>query len=175
VTFDDLFDGFTDTAFRLETRPQYLVDEEQEDFATWRAGLPRLERSPRTSPWLRRIQDTTRAGKSWCRVHVIDRPLSEYLRYEVVGYRESAAAGEDVRIADRGSSALLEGLRSDFWLFDGDTDHALAVPMHYDPDGHFVGWDPTTGREAIRCCRERRDIALTYSLPLDQAGDLPAA
>jgi hypothetical protein len=175
VTFDDLFNNFTHSAFRLETLPQYLVDEESEDFATWKAGRSLPERSPRTSPWLRRIQDTTWSGKAWCRVHVVDKPLSEYVRYEVVGYRESAAAGEDVRIADRAASQLLEGLTSDFWLFDGDTDHAVAVLMRYDLAGHFIGWDPTEDPVTIRSCRERRDIALAYSLPLAEAEELLAA
>jgi hypothetical protein len=38
-------------------------------------------------------------GKSWSRVHVIQEPLSEYLRYELIGYVESMAVGEEIRLA----------------------------------------------------------------------------
>jgi hypothetical protein len=48
---------------------------------------------------LRRIALTTAAGKSWSRIHVIQEPLSEYLRYELIGYVESMAVGEEIRLA----------------------------------------------------------------------------
>jgi hypothetical protein len=169
VTFDELFDSFTDTAFRLETLQQYLVDQERERIAAFRAGKPLPERSPRTSQWLRRIQNTTHGGKRWRRVHVVDRPLSEYLQYQFVGYRGSVAAGEDVRIVDRAASSDLESLRRDFWLFDAETDHPMVVMMRYDGDGRFLGWDSTTSHDVIQACQSQRDLALAHSVSLEEA------
>ena len=76
--FDDEFDQFVVSAFRLETLQRYSVSAEDTHMRAFREGTPRPERSVRTSPWLRRIALTTAAGKSWSRVHVTQEPLSEY-------------------------------------------------------------------------------------------------
>lgn len=111
------FEEFRSTAFRLETRALYADDLEHEDWALFLAGRPMTERSPRTEPWLKRVADTTAAGKTWRRVHVVSHPLSDYLRFEFTSYDANLAAGEDVRIADRGRHPDLRRLREDFWLF----------------------------------------------------------
>ena len=49
------FDLFERSAFRLETLPVYAVAAEDERLRAFRLGLPRPERSVRTSPWLARI------------------------------------------------------------------------------------------------------------------------
>ena len=35
------------------------------------------------------------------RVHVVSEPLTDYLRFEITGYRLNVEAGEDVRILPR--------------------------------------------------------------------------
>lgn len=165
--FDAYFDQFHTSAFRLETLQHYAVDEEDERLAAFRLGLPRPERSVRTSPWLRRIAVTTAAGKHWQRVHVVDHPLSEYLRYQMAGYIESAAVGDEIRIADRAKSPELSGLGPDFWLFDVDTAVAFALLMRYDDSGHFLGFDHTTDAHDIARCARQRAIALSHSLSLN--------
>ena len=136
--FAACFDEFRVSAFRLETLRQYAVPAEDERIAAFRERRPLPERSVRTSPWLRRIAETTAAGKHWSRVHVVDVPLSEYVRFEMVTYRESAQAGEDIRITDRRADPALDALQTDFWLFDAETDHPFAALMQYNADGHYV-------------------------------------
>ena len=70
--FADCFDEFRVSAFRLETLRQYAIPVEDERIAAFRENRPLPERSVRTSQWLRRIADTTAAGKRWSRVHVVD-------------------------------------------------------------------------------------------------------
>src|SRR5207245_5369176 len=43
---------------------------------------------------------TGKSGRHVGRVHVVDQPLSPYVRYELAVYAENVSAGEDVRIAD---------------------------------------------------------------------------
>ena len=74
----------------------------------------------RTSPWLARIAETTAAGKSWHRIRAVSWPLTEYERYQMIGYQESAAAGDVIRIADRAAHRELAALDRDFWLFDAE-------------------------------------------------------
>ena len=164
--FAGCFDKFRVSAFRLETLRQYAVPAEDERIAAFRERRPLPERSVRTSPWLRRVAETTAEGKHWSRVHVVDEPLSEYVRFEMVTYRESAQAGEDIRITDRRADPALDALQTDFWLFDAETDHPFAALMHYDLDGHYVDAQVTSDGTAISACKAARDLALRHSLPL---------
>jgi hypothetical protein len=143
------------------------VSAEDARLKAFREGTARPERSVRTEPWLGRIAVTTVAGKSWERVHVVDHPLSEYLRYELVGYVESQAAGERILIADRAADASLARLGEDFWLFDADSPDAYAVLMHYDGDGHFVGFDHTADAVVLERCRTERDIVRRHAADLN--------
>lgn len=164
--FAACFDEFRVSAFRLETLREYAVPAEDERIAAFRERRPLPERSARTSPWLRRVADTTAAGKRWSRVHVVDEPLSEYVRFEMVTYRESAQAGEDIRITDRKADPALDALQTDFWLFDAETDQPFAAIMRYDHAGHYVGAQVTSDGAAVRACKAARDLALSYSAPL---------
>jgi hypothetical protein len=166
--FAACFDRFKESAFRLETLQRYTVPDEAERIRMFREGRPRPERSVRTSPWLRRVAVTTAAGKHWQRVHVVDHPLSEYLRYELVGYVESAAAGEEVGIADRATHPDLARLTTDFWLFDADSGNAFAVPMNYDDEGHLLGYELAESPEELARRRSERDLALAHSVSLNE-------
>ena len=155
------FEVFKASAFRLETLRAYAVPAEGEHLRAFRLGLPRPERSVRTSSWLRLIAETTAAGKSWRRVRVVGRPLSEYECYQLIGYRESAKAGEVTRIADRSAHPELATLTRDFWLFD---DREL-FDMAYASDGTWLGAEHVTDPAAVtRACRAR-DTALHLAQP----------
>lgn len=166
--FDSYFDRFTTDVFRLENLQQYAVSEEDARLKAFRTGAGRPVRSVRTEPWLARIAVTTVAGKQWERVHVVDHPLSEYLRYELVGYVESQAAGEQIGIADRAADESLSGLGDDFWLFDGDSPEAYVVLMSYDGAGHFVGFEHTTESAVLDRCRHERELAVRHAIGLNE-------
>jgi hypothetical protein len=165
--FDACFDRATRDVFRLETLQRYNIPGEAERIQAWRDGQPRPERSVRTSPWLRRIALTTVQGLRWFRVHLVDHPLSEYLQYQMAGYIESAAAGEEIRIADRAAHGDLRTLDTDFWLFDADSPAPYAAVMRYDDDGRWLGADYHDDTETLAWCRFGRDIALRHSVPLN--------
>ena len=160
------FDLFEHSALRLETLRAYAVDAEDERLRAFRLGLPRPERSVRTSPWLARIAQTTAAGKSWRRIRVVGWPLTEYERYQMIGYRESAAAGDVIRIADRSAHPELAALDRDFWLFDAEGPRPFAALMTYDEAGKYLGSEVTATPEAIDRCKAARRLAERYAIPL---------
>jgi hypothetical protein len=165
---ESCFEDFTDSAFRLETLSRYAGQTDDSRFAAYRQHVPLPDRSVRTSPWLRRMAVTTAAGKSWQRVHVVEHPLSEYERFELtVAYVESAAAGEEIRIADRTASPQLAGLARDFWLFDAGTSHPVTALMRYDSAGRYTGSEITSDDAVIDACKADRDLALRHSLALN--------
>ncbi|MGQ0773687.1 MAG: DUF6879 family protein [Pseudonocardiales bacterium] len=163
--FDAVFDRFRVSAFRLETLSRY-ADDEDEEYALFLAGEPLPERSPRTVPWLRRVADTTAAGQRWRRVHVVSQPLTNYLRFELVGYEANVEAGEDVHLADRGAHPELAALHQDFWLFDAETPDSFAMLMHYDTASHLVDVELTEDPYIIERCKRERDLAAAWSVPL---------
>jgi hypothetical protein len=160
------FEVFKVSAFRLEALRAYAVPGEDERLSAFRRGLALPERSARTSAWLRRIAGTTAVGKSWRRVRVVGRPLSEYECYQLIGYRESAQAGEVIRIADRSARPELAALARDFWLFDAGTARPFAAIMNYDPAGCYLGAELTADPAMIAACVTARNLAQQYSVPL---------
>ena len=157
---------FTASAFRLEALRAYAAPGEQDRFRAFRRGRPLPERPAQASRWLARIAATTATGKSWHRVRVLDRPLSEEECYRLLGYRESAEAGEVIRIADRSACPALAPLARDFWLFDADTARPFAALMNYNHAGECLGAAVTTEPAVIMACVTARNLAQQYSVPL---------
>lgn len=161
VDLDDIariFEQSTQSAFRLETLPQYLVPQEEDALAAWRAGDRRLD-TPETSPWLARIKASTDRGYRWYRVHVLDYPLTAYSEWELHGYQANVAAGEEVFVADRSEAPVLDELREDFWLLDD----RVVIRMIYDADGRFLRPELA---DDIAPYLEMRSNALRHSDPL---------
>lgn len=77
--------GFQKEAWRLETLPQYLVPQEAEEFEAFRAGN-RVDPHAYSSAYAEDLKRLCGEGKSKGRVHVLTRPLTEYLRFEFSRY-----------------------------------------------------------------------------------------
>jgi hypothetical protein len=154
--FDQVADRATD-AFRLETLPQYLVPQEDERFTAWKHG-ERRRRTPENNTWLAQLRDFTTAGKRWWRVRILDYPLAEYSAYELFGYQDSDAAGQETFVADRAWHAELANLHEDFWIFD-----STVVRMVYDEEGHFLYPEQ---RNDLQHYLNIRDRALRHAIPV---------
>ena len=161
-----LFDTFTDSAFRLETRQVYDVSGEAEAIAAFEAGRPLSEVTANMRRWYDRVRTHTAEGKRWQRVRIVERPLTRYTRYELFSYQGNVQAGEDIRVADRSWHPDLSSLVVDFWGFDLDTDHPVAVVMEYDDEGRFVAPHLVSDRQGLRSCIRERDLALRHAVPL---------
>ncbi len=125
----------------------------------WNAGEPLPLRTPENSEWLARMQRDIANGFRWYRVHILDQPLTSYLRFELYRYLEGVAVGNEIYVVDRAAHPDLTELHEDFWLFDDE----IAVRMVYDNEGHFLYPDPI---EDIEPYREIRDTTLHLSEPL---------
>lgn len=150
-TLGDAFDSFTKSAFRMETLPTYDVPEETANLAAYRAGRPLAERSVRTQPWLARMAATTAAGKDWQRLRLVSTVPTLYERYEIAGYPESQACGEQIRLLRRDEHPDVE--QQDWWLFDAGTADAACWVMRYTDDGAFLGAD-LADEDTLRACEE---------------------
>lgn len=156
------FRDFTREAFRLELLPQYLVPQEHETFAAWRAGAVRTSGE---GAWQTVIQSAHARDATVRRVHVVTSPLSEYLRFEFDWYyRLNAAAGEEIRILDLAKKSKAPDLPLfDFWMFD---EHDV-VAMLYEPDGTQIGRELLENADLAEFVRYR-DAALAASVPFGE-------
>jgi uncharacterized protein DUF6879 len=158
--FGRLFTDVTSSWFRLETLQRYDVEYEREDLAAFQRGEP-LDTAP--GPWQATLRDHVAAGSRLARVHVLEEPLSDYVRYELAAYVPNVDAGEDVRVIAVRRGEWPEGVpRHDFWLFD---DERLWL-MDYDPEGGFQAARRITDSVAVVQHRRWRDAALALSIPL---------
>jgi hypothetical protein len=158
--FRSLFRTFRKSAYRLETLQVYDVSYEREEFESFLAGQAR-GKFPGISGYAEAVRAGTAAGKKYHRVHVVEEPLSDYVRFEAAwSYRYTVAAGEDVRVIPIRRGEWPKGVPSqDYWLFDS----ALLVLMNYAEDGLFLSAElldePDRVAEAVRW----RDHALSLS------------
>jgi hypothetical protein len=146
-----------------EALQTYDVSFEAEQVAAFRRGEP-LPDTPAVVESRRTIADLTGAGRRLWRVHVVDVPLSEYLRYEFAAYEANIAAGEEVYIADRAAARDLAQLRDDFVLFDD----AAVVWFRYDGGGRLLGYDYDDSPAALERCRAARDLAVRWAVPFHE-------
>ncbi len=156
-----LFENVRQSWFRLETLQRYSVDYERDEFEQFLL-IGRLKREP--GAWQRMLQRHRAAGRKLQRVHVVEEPLTDYLRYELAAYEQNAAAGEEIRLLPVTPPAWPSGLPRgrDFWLFD-DTE---VWDMHYDEQGRFVRATCTDDPDHVQECRRWRDLALENSIDL---------
>ena len=131
--FFALFQRFEHTAFRLEPRARYNVEDEAEPYARFLAGEdPGLDWM---TEWLELMRHQTGQGKRVERVRVVDDPPSDYLRFMMWLHPHNAAAGEDIRYLER-TRAVEVGLPDyDYWLFDS----RLVAKFEFTPDDVPLG------------------------------------
>lgn len=162
-----LYRQATREVFRLEARQQYAVEAEAAQMRAFAEGRP-LPYDPAVQRSMDIIRQATAAGTRIYRVHVVDLPLTPYLRYEMSAYRENLAAGEEVFIAARSWHHDLAWLTQDFVLFDPGTGRQAVVWMRYDADGRITGRDYSDDPADIARARCGRDLAMAHAVPLHQ-------
>ena len=155
------FESFQREAWRLETLPEYRVPQEAEEIAAFLSG-ERLDPHAYSNEYTDDLKRLRREGKSKGRVHIVTRPLSDYLRYEFMYYRPHVWAGEDIRILDVTDRLNpLEGVQ-DFWMFD----RSEVVLMNYEPDGTQINREVYEGD--VSPFLEYQRIALAESVPFEE-------
>jgi hypothetical protein len=153
------FDDFERSVWRLELHALYAMPQEETTLGRWRAG----DRLPvdHWSRWMDRVAGYLKTGRTVGRVHVVRRPLSEYLRFEFEWYYQPhLRAGEDIRILDLTGQEDPGLPDHDFWLFD----ETRVVKMRYRLDGTQIARELLEDPDVERYLRWR-DLALTRSVP----------
>ncbi|MEV0345538.1 DUF6879 family protein [Nonomuraea sp. NPDC050680] len=161
--FNRFFTEFRFTAYRLESLQRYDVSYEKTEFDLFLNGQQRGE-FPGIAQWIDgTVKPARNSGKLLHRVHVVQEPLSDYVRFECAwAYAHTVPAGEDVRLIPVPSGEWPAGLpRYDYWLFDSSS----LVTMHYEEDGSFEAAEIVDDPEKIVQANFWRDMAVGQSIP----------
>ena len=160
--FVRLFNSFSDTAFRLETRDYYDDESEHEPFRRFLAG------EPADDSWMAEFCDTVRAwyaeGKRLQRVRVVTEPHSDYVRWSMTVARLNTEAGEDIRYLSRTTARELDLPDEDFWLFDS---RRVAI-LRYDDAGRLLGAELSDDPAEVAKRSRWRDVAWRHAIPWRQ-------
>lgn len=161
--FNRPFREFKYTAYRLETLQRYAVTYERDAFERFLAGEERGE-FPGIADWIKdTVAPAVSDGRLLHRVHVVELPLSDYLRFEADwAYSHTSAAGEEIRILPVRQGEWPDELpQYDYWLFDSET----LVSMRYDDEGNFLSARFEDDPELIVQANRWRDAAVKLSIP----------
>ncbi|MFE6778297.1 DUF6879 family protein [Streptomyces sp. NPDC057702] len=158
--FGKLFEEFEREAFRLETLDDYSKSGGVDAYRAFLAGDPQPVEY-KTAGWVATVRDATRGGKRMYRVHILVRPLTDYLRFELGwGYVRNQEAGEEFFVLDATDTPNpLVGV-PDFWAFDERT----VVTMQYGPGGAFLGAELVAEEQAQEWL-DLRDTAMRHAVP----------
>lgn len=112
--------GFSESAFRLETRESYALGYEETEFRRFLAGTPSAPTDiDWWGPWFGRVAQFAREGKTIGRVRVVDQPPTDYQRWMLWADRWHAEAGEVIRYIPRSVAVDIGLVRGyDWWLLD---------------------------------------------------------
>jgi hypothetical protein len=154
-------------AFRLEAQQRYAVPAEDAQFRAFTEGRP-LPSDPRVNRSMQVIRSAVARGTRIRRVHVVDLPLTAYLRYEMAAYQENIDAGEEVSIAIRSWHPDLAELTEDFVLFDPGSEHQAMVWMRYDDQGQLTGRVYSDDPGELARAGHRREVALAHAVSLHE-------
>lgn len=167
MTAESDLDACYDSAariIRVETLGEYKIASEAERIAAFRDGTPRPVRSVRTSDYLAEVAVTTvTQGKLWQRFRVMELYQSLatwYQRYQITGYLEAQAAGEEIFIVPPMPAVLACG---DFTLFD----ETAAAFQSYDAEGALTGIRVSADPAEVAACAAVVAEARTRAVPLN--------
>jgi hypothetical protein len=163
--FDRLFTDFHYTAYRLETLQRYTMPYEEEPLRRFLAGEPYPD-DPTIKKWLTIVQDSVIAGKQIQRVHIVQEPLSDYIKFELEwGYPGNHKAGEEILIIPVEKGQWPDGLpKHDYWLLDSKQ----LIIMRYGPEGAFLTAELVDDDVEVKKHNHWRDLALDKAIPYDQ-------
>ncbi|MCX4693276.1 DUF6879 family protein [Streptomyces sp. NBC_01408] len=162
-TLGDWLKDFDREAFRLETLDDYGKSGGVDAYHAFLAGEPQPEEY-KAAEWMATVGNAVQSGKRIYRVHILARPLTDYLRFELSwGYRRNMAVGEEFFILDTTSQENPIPDAPDFWLFDERTVGAMS----YDGEGKYLGVD-FLGEDQLSRFLAYRDAAMAQAVPFPE-------
>ncbi|MFD8249656.1 DUF6879 family protein [Nocardia sp. NPDC059691] len=148
-------------AFHLETRDDYLTENEEPSLAAFREDETIDPGGEWFAGWQRQVEAAVERGVVMQRARIVSEPHTLYTRYLLALTRHNVAAGEDVRYLARHLAESPDSSADDFWLFD---DNLVAYSL-FDERGYWVGAASTDDPVIVAYAAEVRDRVWSASTP----------
>ena len=145
-----VFTDFGHTAWRLETRRGYATDRCSESWVRWKAGEDVAHDEP--DAWRRNVAEQVARGKTFGRVRLVDRPLTQGQQFLLARAPSNVAVGDEVRYLWRAEAERLGLPDFDFWLIDSRTLLRFVFDEQDTTLGVVVCEDPA---EVLAACQAR--------------------
>ncbi|GGJ55403.1 DUF6879 family protein [Streptomyces brasiliensis] len=144
-TFEDLIRSAQHSAYHLEMRDAYGLDD---DYQEWESGN-RFDPAERWPWWIEVASASVARGVAMHRARIVSEPISRYIRYEYeLTSGHNVKAGEVVRWLPRRQASGLALPGNDFWLFDGTS----VLFNHFAGDGTMTGEELVTDPAVVELC-----------------------
>ncbi|MEU0689994.1 DUF6879 family protein [Streptomyces uncialis] len=157
--FARLFQNFQHSAWHLEMRGRYAVDETTGTYAQFiRGEVPVWDLE---TPWSRTIRAKTDDGAYVGRVRIVDSPPTAGQLYLLAHAEKNAALGEDVRNMWRTDAERVNLPDEDFWIFDS---HIVALCL-FDDEDNLTGAELITEPVRVNQYNRLRDVARHHAVP----------
>jgi hypothetical protein len=162
----ELLGGCQESAWHLEMRDWYGVDDEKQRWARFLATGHRdhAAEAPERQPWLDLIRVITSKGVQVHRARIVCEPLSDYMRFSHAGTGPNIEAGEQVRWLPRRRASRIPLPGNDFWLLDGDR----VLFNYFTGDGGSAGHELATDGPAVRLCQTAFQTVWDMAIPHGQ-------
>ncbi|GAB2929481.1 DUF6879 family protein [Streptomyces mayteni] len=151
------------TAVHLEMRDVYGIEDEAEEFASWRAsggGMDPAWAEARRG-WLDTVRGAVARGVIMRRARIVSEPVTDYIRYEHAGTPLNIQAGEEVRWLPRRRASDIALPGNDFWLFD----NRLVRFNHFTGDGASAGPEVADDPAVVKLCAEAFEAVWERAAP----------
>lgn len=128
------FKSFKAEAFRLEVLQAYGEPSEHKAFDMFLSGRPPGREF--IADWCDMVSAHRESGKSMSRVHLVNLPLSDYMKFEIeCAYKYTQEAGERIYLLDSSQVPAEQAscLQEDFWLYDDER----VMVQEYTPEGRL--------------------------------------
>ncbi|MFD7624527.1 DUF6879 family protein [Streptomyces sp. NPDC059851] len=144
--FEDLFRAAKHSAYHLEMRDAYVLDQ---DYSEWTSGN-RFDPAERWPWWAELVSASVARGVDVRRARIVSEPISPYVRYEYeLTSGHNIKAGESVRWLPRREASALALPGNDLWIFDGSS----VLFNHFNGNGEMTGEELVTDPVVVEMCR----------------------
>jgi hypothetical protein len=148
-------------AFHLETRDDYLTENEEPSLAAFRKDETTDPGGEWFRGWTDQVEAATARGVAMQRARIVSVPHTLYTRYLLALTPHNVAAGEEVRYLPRQLASASDSVAEDFWLFD---EEVLTFSV-FDERGYWVGAVATEDPEIVAHAVRVRDRVWAAATP----------
>lgn len=167
--FDKYWDSLRAEWFKVEVLQDYSGEDDGPSLQAWLAGDKarsiHLMQDEVSLEWVKDCQKVLARGVKLNRVHIIERPLSEYMLWELEHYKNIniPQCGEQVFLVEKNDIRGLSLPAGDLMLFD----NKRAVINAYSSDGRVVSSDFYDEADNIQSFLRPRTQLLKVATPIE--------